>query len=100
MEEVIDDGDDASPIFMTYVGKTEDEEWLRKITPEENDGETSEEIYRRLVENIGIFRWQNAHGFRTGQNRGLQHLRQKYANIKELSCLDKGTNLNITNNSI
>ena len=74
---------------MTYVGKREDEEWLRKITPDENDGQTPEQIYRHLVENIGIFRWQNAHGFRTGQNRGLLHLRQKYMNIKELSYFNK-----------
>ena len=37
----------------------------------------------------GIFRWQNAHGFKIGQHRGLQHLKQKYSNIKELSYFNK-----------
>ena len=73
---------------LTYVGKREDEDWFRKITLNDPP-QTHQEIYRRLVENIGIFRWQNAHGFRTGQHRGLLHLRQKYMNIKELSYFNK-----------
>ena len=43
----------------TYVGKKEDEDWWRKITPIKDD-QTPEEMYRLLVENMGIYRWQNA----------------------------------------
>eukprot|EP01083_Nonionella_stella_P242806 846662_1 len=41
------------------------------------------EGYKRLIERMGIFRWQSSHGFRTGQNRGLIHLKPKFDNPKE-----------------
>eukprot|EP01083_Nonionella_stella_P070625 189073_1 len=72
-----------------YVGQREDQRWLdemdkinkdRKATDEKT---TDEEVYRLLVENMGVFRWQSAHGFRTGQNRGLAHLKPKWKNVKE-----------------
>ena len=32
---------------------------------------------------MGVFKWQSAHGFRTGQNRALGHIKAKYKNVKE-----------------
>ena len=58
----------------------EDEKWLDEIDQIKDD----EDGYKLLVEKMGIFRWQSAHGFRTGQNRGLAHLKPIFKNIKEL----------------
>eukprot|EP01083_Nonionella_stella_P153690 494159_1 len=44
-----------------------------------------EEGYKLLIEHMGIFRWQSSHGFRTGQNRGIMHLKPKFSNFKEES---------------
>eukprot|EP01083_Nonionella_stella_P289488 985079_1 len=53
-----------------YVGTCEDKAWLRSIA-----GIKSEcEIYNKLVQFCGIFRWQNAHGFRSRHFHGLQHI--------------------------
>ena len=57
---------------------TEDEDWIENIGKA-----TGNHAYEKLVEKMGVFRWQSAHGFRTGQERGLSQLKPKYANIKE-----------------
>lgn len=63
-----------------YVGKKEDEEWLKSFEDECDEGNG----YNLLVQNMGIFRWQSVHGFRTGQYRALTHIKAKFKNIKEL----------------
>eukprot|EP01084_Bolivina_argentea_P020606 38314_1 len=66
-----------------YVGKKEDEKWLDQFHKEnEEDG------YKLLVKHMGIFSWQSAHGFRTGQCRGLQHLKPKFKNVKDEALLN------------
>eukprot|EP01083_Nonionella_stella_P251272 867110_1 len=62
-----------------YVGEKEDMRWLNEIDAIEND----DDVYRLLVENMGLFRWQSVHGFRTGQNRALAHLKPKFKNVRE-----------------
>ena len=62
-----------------YVGANEDERWWEDVD-EKTDKKT---IYNKLVENMGVFRWQSAHGFRIGQNRNVPNLKAKYKNIKQ-----------------
>eukprot|EP01084_Bolivina_argentea_P026280 48847_1 len=69
----------------TYVGKKEDEKWLDKIEEAKNE----EDGYRLLVQHMGVFRWQSAHGFRTGQNRGLAHLKPIHKNVKQEAMLNQ-----------
>lgn len=78
-----DTNNSDSTSHKAYVGKKEDESWLQKFANGEA-GEGKEDGYRLLVQHMGVFRWQSAHGFRTGQNRGLQHLKPKFKNVKEL----------------
>merc|ERR1711933_389058 len=70
------------PKTTTYAGKKEDEMWLRNVTPNKDD-QTEQEMYKLLVSNMGVFRWQNPHGFRSGQNRAIGQIKKKYSNIKE-----------------
>ena len=80
----------SSQAVAAYIGKEEDEKWLdefEKKFKNHNDDASVEEGYKLLVENMGIFRWQSAHGFRTGSNQGLEHFKPKYKNIKELSTI-------------
>eukprot|EP01084_Bolivina_argentea_P242675 407035_1 len=65
-----------------YIGKKEDDLWWNHIQPNDKKQE-EEEIYRQLVLKMGVFRWQNLHGFQTGDNRELSHLQPKFKNIKE-----------------
>eukprot|EP01083_Nonionella_stella_P262680 893010_1 len=32
---------------------------------------------------MGVFRWQNPHGFETGRNQAISHYKPKFKNIKE-----------------
>ena len=59
--------------------KSEDEEWLEEL----DNADSEDQRYKLLVEKMGIFRWQSAHGFRAGQNRGLLHLKPTFMNVKE-----------------
>ena len=45
-----------SPVGNEYIGKDEDDAWWEEVSPKQTEGE----IYSILIENIGIFRWQNA----------------------------------------
>ena len=74
-----------------YVGISEDKEWIKKI----EKCDSVEEIYNKLVQFCGIFRWQNAHGFRTRHYQGLQHIQPRFNNIKELSNMHEIYNLYI-----
>eukprot|EP01084_Bolivina_argentea_P194342 333439_1 len=67
----------------TYVGKREDNFWWKDITPNRQDSQSRAAIYRTLVENIGIFRYQNPHGFGRTKNQAIQHYVAKHKNIKE-----------------
>ena len=40
-------------------------------------------LYDKLVESMGQFQWQSAHGFRARKERGLSQLKPKYANVDE-----------------
>ena len=92
---------------IKYIGKKEDEEWWKRIDKvnvnnsnnnnlnsnnnandnnndnDNNDDSALNEGFGQLVKKMGIFRYQSSHGFRTGQNRGLNHLKPKFKNIKE-----------------
>eukprot|EP01083_Nonionella_stella_P001119 3241_1 len=57
----------------------EDKEWFNQFS----DDVSPDDGYKLLIERMGIFRWQSSHGFRTGHNRGLMHLKPKFANLKE-----------------
>ena len=41
-----------------YIGLKEDEEWWGHVAPNDDD-QKDEDIYRGLVEKMGVFRWQN-----------------------------------------
>ena len=47
----------------TYVGKKEDDLWWEDVKipakPGDKTDQSNDEIYRSLVDNMGIFRWQN-----------------------------------------
>ena len=76
---------------IKYIGKREDEEWWKKIDKLEigngkDDQDSKDKLnqgFGELVSKMGIFRYQSSHGFRTGQNRGLNHLKSKWTNIKQ-----------------
>ena len=62
-----------------YAGTSEDQDWIDSV----GDCETDQEIYNKLLQFCGIFRWQNAHGFRSRHYQGLQHIQPKFENIKQ-----------------
>eukprot|EP01084_Bolivina_argentea_P018122 33788_1 len=45
-----------------YIGKKEDDNWWDHINPND-EKQDDEQIYRQLIEKMGVFRWQNPHGF-------------------------------------
>ena len=54
-----------------YLGAQEDKEWMDNIR---NIAFTEEQkIYSKLVEKMGVFKWQSSHGFRSNQYRGLRY---------------------------
>eukprot|EP01084_Bolivina_argentea_P171495 297113_1 len=68
----------------TYAGRIEDENWCNfNINNCVSKLEQDDAIYSQLVQKMGIFRWQNCHGFTSKQYQGLMHLKSKYKNIKE-----------------
>ena len=52
-----------NPPTNTYIGDKEDDLWWKEVKPElpgiDEQTQTYAEIYRILVDNMGIFRWQN-----------------------------------------
>eukprot|EP01083_Nonionella_stella_P222818 794742_1 len=60
-----------------YLGLGEDTAWIRSISGIQSESE----IYNKLVQFCGIFRWQNAHGFRSRHFHGLQHINAEFNNI-------------------
>eukprot|EP01084_Bolivina_argentea_P288190 494619_1 len=73
------DADETSVTKKSYVGKREDNLWWHDVT----GAKKQEQIYRILVEKMGVFRWQNPHGFGPGQNRQMCHYKPKFKNIKQ-----------------
>ena len=73
---------DDRPERKEYDGEIEDNEWFSCVTVE-ND-QSQEEIYQSLLENMGVFKWQNAFGYSQGDNRELAHYKPLFKNIKEL----------------
>eukprot|EP01083_Nonionella_stella_P114533 338747_1 len=73
----VPEGDHSS-----YVGEKEDGTWWSGVTPV-RDGQNALDIYRVLVQNMGVFRWQNPHGFETGRNQEISHYKPQFKNIKE-----------------
>eukprot|EP01083_Nonionella_stella_P257524 881385_1 len=73
----------------SYIGRKEDEAWWENIDSIEINLEHKginsgiNRGFGELVSKMGIFRYQSAHGFRCGQNRGLHHLKPRFKNIKE-----------------
>eukprot|EP01084_Bolivina_argentea_P297706 512933_1 len=65
-----------------YIGKKEDDEWWNHIPPDNKPVDT-QQIYRELVKKMGVFRWQNPHGFEAGQNQQVSHYTPQFKNIKE-----------------
>ena len=67
---------DGIPTETSYDGR-DDKQWMKSV-----DGiKPSNELYEKLVEKVGIYRWQGSTGF-TDQ-RVLSHLKPKFQNIKE-----------------
>ena len=64
-EEPGDDNKESQPSPKpsknVYVGKREDDLWFSKVDPKlkNESSQTDADVYRILVDNMGIFRWQN-----------------------------------------
>ena len=61
-----DTGDDETTVLTNtkiqkskYVGKKQDHLWWEDVKTGKYEHQSSSEIYRILVENMGVFRWQN-----------------------------------------
>eukprot|EP01084_Bolivina_argentea_P049989 91921_1 len=71
--------DENAPTKTIYDGR-DDKKWINTVSNIDITKETK--IYRTLVKNAGIFRWQGATGF-TSTNRGtLSHIKPKWKNCK------------------
>ena len=71
--------------YKLYPGIEEDREWTKKIQTIANDGNThDQEIFKLLVEHMGIFRWQALHGFHFDQSRATSQIHPTFNNIKEV----------------
>eukprot|EP01084_Bolivina_argentea_P048306 89017_1 len=65
----------------SYIGKKDDDAWWHSI---EEKNITGEQIYTKLVTKMGVFRWQNPHGFIPGQKKNeISQLKPFKKNIKE-----------------
>eukprot|EP01083_Nonionella_stella_P152390 488390_1 len=75
----------SSPINkIKYIGKKQDDKWWEDANWDtEYNKEKNDQIYRKLVENMGVFRWQNPHGFEPGANREISHYQPTAKNVKE-----------------
>eukprot|EP01084_Bolivina_argentea_P297703 512926_1 len=73
---------DISQKQISYVGVKEDNEWWSGVKPIYGD-QKDEEIYSTLVEKMGVFRWQNPHGFAQGKNQQVAEYKPKQKNIKD-----------------
>ena len=77
--------DESDEEYKLYPGIEEDREWTEKIQTIANDGNTrDQEIFKLLVEHMGIFRWQALHGFHFDQSRATSQIRPSFANIKQV----------------
>ena len=55
----------------------DEEKWMHKI--QNIDIIKNEQaVYEKLIEDMGAFKWQTAHGFRNGQYNGLSHIQPKF----------------------
>ncbi len=71
--------------YRVYPGIEDDKEWTQKIMDDQQKGDivNDQDIYKRLVEHMGIFRWQALHGFHFDQYGG-HHIQPKFGNIKQV----------------
>eukprot|EP01083_Nonionella_stella_P045282 121671_1 len=73
----------------TYVGGKQDDAWWKPVKGREVDvtkrisKRDRDEIYTKLVSQIGVFRWQNPHGFKQKQSQAFLHHKPTFKNIKE-----------------
>eukprot|EP01083_Nonionella_stella_P091881 256959_1 len=87
-EKEIPSEDDAGAQY-SYVGKKQDDAWWKDVkdTPVDVDNrmgkEDRDKIYANLVSQIGVFRWQNPHGFNQRQSQAFLHHKPDFKNIKE-----------------
>eukprot|EP01084_Bolivina_argentea_P297705 512929_1 len=89
-DEKTNDSENKSQKQISYVGVKEDNEWWSGVKPIYGD-QKDEEIYSTLVEKMGVFRWQNPHGFAQGKNREVAQYEPKWRNIKE-EVLERNNN--------
>eukprot|EP01084_Bolivina_argentea_P228140 385374_1 len=65
-----------------YTGSKEDNEWWSHV--EAGDSKQNEQdIYVSLVQKMGIFRWQNPHGFEVCSSQETSHYKPIFKNLKE-----------------
>lgn len=67
------------PTETSYDGR-DDQRWMncvKGMDPDKEDGP----LYETLVDNVGIYRWQNTSAL--SGRRSLSHLKPKFKNIKE-----------------
>eukprot|EP01084_Bolivina_argentea_P170871 296060_1 len=67
------------PKETNYVGNKEDEQWLQTI----DVSVSFKEMYSKMLQFCGIFRWQNAHGFKSRHFQGISHIQPIFDNLKQ-----------------
>eukprot|EP01084_Bolivina_argentea_P048307 89024_1 len=77
----------------TYPGQLEDDKWWADLNDEDDD----QQVYRKLVTNMGVFRWQNPHGFAAGSNQEIMSYKPVHAHIKEEALKNQYSELTIDN---
>eukprot|EP01083_Nonionella_stella_P299389 1016623_1 len=67
----------------SYVGVAEDMAWWKDLKPKD-DTQSDDHIHRILVQRMGVFRWQNSHGFMAGKDsQEAIHYHPRFENIKQ-----------------
>eukprot|EP01083_Nonionella_stella_P302623 1044216_1 len=99
-EKEIPSEDDAGAQY-SYVGKKQDDAWWKDVSTKEVDvtkrmgKKDRDEIYANLVSQIGVFRWQNPHGFNQRQSQAFLHHKPVFKNTKQEVLNNKYCKLSI-----
>eukprot|EP01083_Nonionella_stella_P061277 159709_1 len=81
----LSDGLSSSGLRNAYIGKKDDDEWWQDIDSTEiaSVNQDDNQIYVKLIQNMGVFRWQNPHGFDPGTNHEIAHYKPKHKDVKQ-----------------
>eukprot|EP01083_Nonionella_stella_P091883 256964_1 len=99
-EKEIPSEDDAGAQY-SYVGKKQDDAWWKDVSTDKVDvkkrisDKDLNKFYTALVRQMGVFRWQNPHGFNQRQSQAFLHHKPVFKNTKQEVLNNKYCKLSI-----